>query len=620
MSIENKSNVDSPRGQLFVSAIDRVFDELASSAQASDSNRFFMQMADRLVELFPDCSFVAWAGLDEGKTVVINRSGANSEAPDLSFRKEGSSTSVTQSVTEELAIGFCWSAEDSANDREQLRLKTEVLREAANIGREHFRSNATAAGATNDLSEQLFKFSNCCHSSLDLETVSRHVVVGGEKLLGADRVWLFTSQRSNSPKLLACSSVSEVDSRSEDLSFVSGVAEEALQLRKSTFASHDDLESLGAERSSTFKYLKRFKSNGLYVCLISGDLTTDVLIVECFQPHDRLQVATNLSKVPIAIRPALANAREHESIPFRNTLKGFSGGRKLESFGWRRIAALALPIGLLATFFIPINFEIPVEGQLRPVVERQVFAPTSGTVTSLLVDYGDQVAAGEKILVLHSADYQLKLKQTQGELLSASKELESAQLLRSQASESGDELEVGQLTSRIEQVSLKIRSLNEKNEFYLNQVASLTLNAPVVGKVTTENTQQTLMNRPVAAGDPLVSIAEIDGQWHAELEIKSVDMSYLDQQERDGHSIRFRSLASIQREHEGRITEIEGFNSIDENGDVSVRAFVPIDKKDFEHLRVGTPITGTIHCGRRSIAFVWTRELRDFLRTNFFWF
>ena len=633
MSIENKPNAESPnagsqKGQLFVAAIDRVFDELASSAESSDSNLVFNTMADRLVELFPDCSFVVWAGLEEEKTVVINRSGVNFIAANNSYRYDDSNASGTQSLKEavanELAIGFCWSADDSSADREQLRLKTEVLKESANIAREHFRGAAIVAGTTNELSEQLFEFSNRCHHSLELKSVARHVVTGGEKLLGADRVWLFAQRgrNVNKPELLACSSVADVDSRSEDLSLVSDVAQEAFRLRKSTFASYDDLNSLGADRSSTANYLNRFKSKGLYVCLVRGDddSATDVLIVECFEPHDRLQLVAKLSKIPVTVRPALANAREHEAIPFRNLLKRISGGKKLNGSWWKRIAALATLIGFVAMFFVPIDFTIPVEGTLKPVVERQVFAPADGTVTGILVDYGDQVSAGEKLLVLHSADYQLKLKQTQGELLSANKELESVQLLRSQASESGDELETNQLTSRIEQVGLKIRSLNEKNEFYLKQVATLTLNAPITGKVTTEDLRQMLMNRPVGAGDPLVSIAEIDGDWHAELEINSVDLSYLDQQREAGHSIRFRSLASIQQEHEGHITEIEGFNSIDEDGNVTVAAFVPIDKKDFEHLRVGTPITGTIHCGRRSIAFVWTREIRDFLRTNFFWF
>lgn len=614
MSIEKKPKSNSSGQQLLVAAIDRVFDELSEGARVSDSNLFFNQMADRLVELFPECRFLVRAGL-ESKTVVINRCGEHFKTA------ENDATTITQPISEELEIGFGFSKE-SNRDRDHTRVLTEVLREAANIGREHFANGDRSSGAS-DFHDRLFEFTNRCHSSLELKTVATHLVNGGEKLLGADRVWLFSSNGSDDqirPELLACSSVSEVDSRSEDLELVKGVVLETVRLGKSTFSSFDEIDSLADDRTSTIDYLNRFKSNGLYACLLNVGSPADVLIVECFESHDRLQLAQRLAKLPIAARPALANAREHESIPFRKTLKRFSPASRIRAVPWKRILALASLFALIATFFVKIDFEIPVEGSLKPVNTREVFASADGTVTSIFVDYGRQVHVGEELLTIHSGDYELKLNQTQGELLSANKELESVQLLRRQASESGDALKVGQLTSQIEQVTLKIRSLNEKSDFYLKQVAALKVVAPIDGKITTEKTKQLLMDRPIRAGDPLVSIAEIDGDWHAELEIKSVDLSYLNSSNDQERTVRFRSLASIQQQHEGLIKEIDGFNSIDENGDVSVRAFVPIVKSDFEHLRVGTPITGTINCGRRTIAFVWTREIRDLIRTHFFWF
>ena len=224
------------------------------------------------------------------------------------------------------------------------------------------------------------------------------------------------------------------------------------------------------------------------------------------------------------------------------------------------------------------------------------------------------------MLKIYSPDYQLKLKQTQGELRSANQQLDSHQLLRSQASDSGDELEVAQLTSQIEQFRLKTNSLNEKISFYLTEISKLTVAAPIDGKIITEKTRQRLANRPVRSGDQLLTIARVQSDWQARLEIDSKEMGYLNSPPDDGYEITFQSLASIGQQHAGRITSFEGFNSIDKNGDVSVRAFVPINKEDFDNLRVGTPITGFVKCGRRSIAFVWTRDLRDFIRTKLFWF
>ena len=55
---------------------------------------------------------------------------------------------------------------------------------------------------------------------------------------------------------------------------------------------------------------------------------------------------------------------------------------------------------LLALVAVPADFEIAADGELQPLVRREIFAPAAAVVDSVLVEHGDRVKTGQPLLRL----------------------------------------------------------------------------------------------------------------------------------------------------------------------------------------------------------------------------
>ena len=117
-----------------------------------------------------------------------------------------------------------------------------------------------------------------------------------------------------------------------------------------------------------------------------------------------------------------------------------------------------------------------------------------------------------------------------------------------------------------------------------------------------------------------LSIADTSGAWEVRFDVADVDMSYIDQTTPSNQALQFRSLSSIDSTNHATIRKFESFGLNASDNRVIVTGYADIDKSSFSELRVGQPITGKINCGKRSLFFVLTRNLRDQLKTSFYWF
>jgi multidrug efflux pump subunit AcrA (membrane-fusion protein) len=258
------------------------------------------------------------------------------------------------------------------------------------------------------------------------------------------------------------------------------------------------------------------------------------------------------------------------------------------------------------------------------MVERHLFAPADGVVEQVLVDYGDPVEADQQVVLMNSPDYELQIKTLQGELSAARKKLEANQLLRSQANREGrDAVTVGRLTAEIEQNRLEIESINQNIKLYLNLLDQLDLKSPIKGRVISRDVELSLLNRPVRRGDRLMTIADTSADWQVVFEVRDRDFGYLQDARESGTLddlvVHYRLSSDPGRTIESVVQRIDDNNTIDADGNALVRLYVPFDAEDAERLRVGTSVVGKIDCGRKSLFFIWTRDVRDFIRANFFW-
>ena len=240
------------------------------------------------------------------------------------------------------------------------------------------------------------------------------------------------------------------------------------------------------------------------------------------------------------------------------------------------------------------------------------------------VKYGDIVKESQPVLGLRSDEYDLKIAELQNELSGIRKQLEANRLLRSQArQEKRESGYTSQLTAAIEKNNLQIANINQQLDWYLNKQQELEIQSPYHGMVITRDLRTKLLQRPVSRGSQLLTISRTDGDWQVILEIDDRDLGYLNQaneaQNIEELKIQFRLESNLENTFAGTITSTDEHNTISKDRSF-VRAFVPVDKDALGELRVGQTVLGKVHCGKKSLFFIWTRDVRDFIRTNYFWF
>lgn len=542
------------------------------------------------------------------------------------------------------------------------QLLTAVCREAEDFENRQLAANQDQRQQQLELLLQLTRNS---HGSLDVRQAAFHIVNDSRHFLAADRVWLFAIQPAT--RLLACSSTSDVHKRSLVLRKLQRIVLQSIRKNEDIVWSLETPDSAPTDLKLQRLFNEYLESGSIKSFQLvrlgnrargrpnnfnsrtgaspgSGSrvhaagahaqkaVTTSgrpfaVLVVETDDEADKLSQAARLNALVPCIEPAIANSLEHSRTPFRRTLNGvrWLGDRfrlgALPSTLATLVATAALAWLIFAARF---DFVIDVHGELVPAVRRHVFAPADATVAELSVEYEQQVGAGDRLARLVSEQYELELKRLQGELDAAQKQLESNRLLRGQASRDGrDEIFLGQLTAEIEQYSLQIRQLNREISTYLELTGKLDIEAPVSGQVITRDLQTSLLNRPVRAGDRILAIADTSSDWKIEFRIPDRAFGYLQQVKNSGEvdewSVEFRLSSDIERTFQTKIDRHETNNVVDEEGATFVLATAQLDKTQVPTPRVGQSVRGKVHCGQRSLFFIWTRDVRDFIRANFFW-
>jgi hypothetical protein len=121
----------------------------------------------------------------------------------------------------------------------------------------------------------------------------------------------------------------------------------------------------------------------------------------------------------------------------------------------------------------------------------------------------------------------------------------------------------------------------------------------------------------------LLTIADSKGAWQVVFRVPDREFGYLQDAIKSGEVVQWRVNYRLKSDLEttlvSSIDRVDEHNSFDAEGNSYIRAFAPVDKPEINEFRVGQSVVGRIYCGKKSLFFIWTRDVRDFLRTNFFW-
>lgn len=302
-----------------------------------------------------------------------------------------------------------------------------------------------------------------------------------------------------------------------------------------------------------------------------------------------------------------------------------------------RVGMSVVVISVLLLWLIPADFEIDVSGQLFPTNRCRVFAPDDGIVDALLVHSNDDVKAGQVLIRLRNPERDLDLNRILGDLDTTNARLAAVRASRNssgrQAGNSGsDAIRAADLSGEELQLQQRKTTLQAEQLLTEQRLSALSITAQIDGVVYQRRLHERLDARPVQRGQLLLELLQPSGPWQIELLIPDDVIGYVTEANRImtsvngrdassslGLPVRFTIPSARGDERNSTLRQIESASYI-VNGALVCPATADAESINGDQYRPGTAVTARIDCGRRSLGFVWFRELIEFWqRKRFSW-
>lgn len=339
---------------------------------------------------------------------------------------------------------------------------------------------------------------------------------------------------------------------------------------------------------------------------------------------------------------ALRNASRVGHIPGHRFWFRLADRSWLARWAPATLLAAALSVGVIAALLlIPADIRLRARGELVPANRRDVFAPRDGIVSAVLVESGQRVAAGQPLLEIRSTDLDLETQRVEGELDLARQRLAVTQSERLQL-RSGDaesRARERRLTAEEDQYQQQASAHQKRLEMLRQHREELIVRAPIAGQVLTWNTEQRLTGRPLRRGESLLTVADIEGDWQAELRVPSRQAGRLLAHHRpavtadtsasadtlvtaDANSSPGRSSTPVAVALttdpgtwiDGQLVNWSSRVQVDESGESFLLVTVSLELTDADDRVPGATAIASIPCGRGSLGQAWFYDFVDAIR------
>ena len=162
-------------------------------------------------------------------------------------------------------------------------------------------------------------------------------------------------------------------------------------------------------------------------------------------------------------------------------------------------------------------------------------------------------------------------------------------------------------------------SLDERYALLVAQKADLRVESPISGQVATWDVAGLLGNRPVERGQALLSVADTAGPWQLELlvpdrrigHVKSAQQKLAPQLD-----VTFMLATDPARSYQGRVKQVAMTSEVEPEIGAAVKVDVSIERSALAEPRPGATVVARIHCGRRSLGYVWLHEVWEFIQSR----
>jgi multidrug efflux pump subunit AcrA (membrane-fusion protein) len=536
------------------------------------------------------------------------------------------------------AVAIRISAANDASQQGMLKFAIDAVESIERFWIMHDRREAAERAS---LLEQEIRLGIAARKSLDLRSTAAAVANDGRHLIGCDRLTVF-ARRGRSFRVAAVSGKSELSRRAGAVRALRRLADRCAPLEDRV-----EFPAPGVELDARFTaalesyvdayHVKRFVFVPLFTPQSVGEPSTatrrdwvGALLVEYFgEIHSPNREAEKIASVARSAATSLDNVRQYQAV-FLLPVWRAVGSVWNAAFGPGKILRTALIVAGLAAVAAGLSYTTTdyttfCRGRMQPVDRRNVFAPSDGVVRALLVKHGDHVRIGQPLIELRSLPLEIAVTDLQGKLTAAGEQALAVERALFDDATRQNPAKQAELEGEKDKLRVEIASMNRQLGLYAARQSEMTILSPIDGEITTWSADVLLQGRPVRQGQQLLSIAAVDGLWELELNVPDARSGrVIDAMEQSPEPLRVTYSPAVDsgRVREARIVEFQ--NSAEAKGEegnvILLRASV--DKDDLPQRRPGAEVAAHVHCGRRSVAYVWSRDVLDFVRSKivFRWF
>jgi multidrug efflux pump subunit AcrA (membrane-fusion protein) len=285
------------------------------------------------------------------------------------------------------------------------------------------------------------------------------------------------------------------------------------------------------------------------------------------------------------------------------------------------LATLLLAGVVLALVLIPADFDLEVRGRLEPETRRDIYVPMDGLIEEVLVTHGQQVEQGALLARLRNPQHEYQQATVLGELQTTVTQLAAAKasLLTIDRQSPDGRGRYTQLASEVEELLVRQKNLQEQHALLAEQAKDLKIVSPIAGQVITWNVTDLLADRPVQRGQALLRVADTAGPWTLDLNLPDRRAGHVRAAQRTMQRdlpVSFLLASDAAATYQGRIREVAMAAEVDEEHGSAVRVLAATDPGQTPDLRPGASVVAKIHCGRRSLGYVWFHELIEFVQSR----
>ena len=489
--------------------------------------------------------------------------------------------------------------------------------------------------------QRLDSFVSSIHQSLDPEQAAYIIANEGRRIIESDRVCV-ALQSGGRCRIKAVSGLDSIERRSDQIKKLQQLTAAVLKSKESLWYSGDDENLPPQIESRLHNYIDKSHTKMLAIVLLQDtqlaaanetdvrpEQTVGALIVEQLKDSEiSVPLKRRVEAVATHSQIALANAAEHNGLFLLPLWKSL--GKMTRPFRGSRLPKTLLMLGTLAAitaFFalFPYPFNISSNGQLQPIVQKEVFVNVDGVLQDVYVTDNQvmPVKKGTPLAKMTNNELMVQIENLQGQIAQTNEQIRNFERQQSQQLDNFDSI---MLYGELLKARAKIKSWENELQIKKKHAAQLLVVSPVDGFVVNWQVRQNLLMRPVKRGQNLMTVVDPSGGWQLELEIPERRMGHLLKRMEEANTpvqVEFSLVSDPSSAITGSLEKVDQTLDVYSDDGNSAKAIVRFDNKQIspELLKSGTRIKARLHCGTRSIGYVWFHELFESVQMAYrFWF